>query len=460
MKDVIIIGAGIAGLTAGFELQKSNIDFQILESSDRIGGVIETLKISDCLIETGPNTFSSLSKETLGLVKDLECEDSLIEASPDSKKRYIYINSHLKPVPANPIDFLKTDILSRAGKWTVFEELFIPKEEKEETVEDFFTRRFGREVLKNLIQPYLNGVFAGDVKKLSTSAVFPKLKELENKHKSVLLGFILSKQFKQAEKLTLYSFEEGMEFLPNEIYKKIKTKVTLNAKNIEITRAKDCFIVTFKINNKTINYPANSVLFAIPAYKVLDYNHLFPHHYLTEIFHTEYLPLCVASQIVDKSKLKFDLDGFGFLCTKEPHRKLLGTIWNSSIFSKRAPANKVLMTSYMGGAYHKKVIDQTEDEIKTLFTKELCETLHISDHNSLETLNIKIHTHAIPQYNLGHTEKVNRVIEFMSKGYGLFFCGNYFSGISINDTVKTSKEVTEKIKIFLNTQTKKKEVTV
>ena len=461
MKDVIVIGAGIAGLSAAFELHKNNIDFQILEASNRVGGVIETLKTDDYLIETGPQTFSSLSYETLELVRDLGIEDTLQEASTASLKRYIYCKGQLILAPSNFFNFFKSDILSRDAKWTLFEEFFVKRENGEESVEDFISRRFGREVLKNLVQPYLNGVYAGDVKKLSANAVFPKLKELEAKYKSVFLGLAFSEKFKNPfKKLTLYSFIEGMELLPKEIYERLKNKITLGAREIEITRAKDFFIVTFKINNKTINYTANSILFAVPAYKISDFAYLLPHDYLTDFFHIEYLPVATVIQVIEKLKLRLSLDGFGYLCTKEPHRKLLGSIWNSLIFPNRAPQDKVLITSYIGGAHYRKIVDQTEEEIKNQTTKEVCEVLHVSDPNSLETLHVKVHHHAIPQYNIGHLEKVKRIEELMNKNQGLFFTGNYMHGISINDTIKTSKIAVEKIKKFLNLTLEKQKVLV
>ena len=454
MKDVIIIGGGIAGLSAGFELYKNNIDFQILETSYRVGGNIETLKIGDYLIETGPHTISSVNKETIDLVNYLEIEDSLQIANPVAKKRFVFINGHLMPVPTNPIGFFKSDLLTKDGKWTVLEEFFVKKEEKEETVEDFISRRFGREVLKNLIQPYLSGVFAGDVKKLSANAVFPKLKELEANYKSVLLGLFLSKKFKSSMKnLTLYSFIGGMESFPKEIYEKLRNRITLSARDIEISRAKDFFIVTFKANNKTISYTTNSILFAIPAHKISEYAYLLPNTVL-DSFVIEYMPVAAVNQVVDKSKLKLELEGFGFLCTKEPHRKLLGTIWTSSIFPDRAPSNKVLLTSYIGGAYYKKIVDQTEEEIKNLTSKELSEILQISDHSLIETIHVKVHHQAIPQYNIGHLEKVKQIEGLMNTNYGLFFTGNYLYGISINDTIKTSKMTVEKIKRFLNSVVK------
>src|SRR3990167_2946474 len=456
MKDVIIIGAGIAGLSAGFELYKKKIDFQILETSDRVGGVIETLKIEDFLIENGPHTFSSMSKETLDLIKELGIEDLLTEANPSSKKRYVYLNNQLIPVPSSLFEFFKSEILSREGKKTVFEELFIKKEEKEETVEEFISRRFGREVLKNLIQPFLNGVYAGDVKKLSANAVFPRLKSLENNYKSIILGSIFSSGFKNSfKKLTLYSFKNGMETLPKEIHEQIKSKVTLNAKDIEITRAKDFFVVTFKVNNKPISYTTNSVLLSIPAYKIPEFSYLLPDEYLNNFLQIEYLPVASITQVVDKSKIKKELDGFGYLCAKEPHKKLLGTIWSSVIFPERAPQDKVLLTSYLGGTYHKKVTDQSIEEISNLTTKEVAETLDIKDTNSIRTLNVKIYNNALPQYNIGHIERVSRIENLMDRNYGLFFTGNYLYGISINDTIKTSKSVVQKIIKFLNTTVKK-----
>lgn len=461
MKDVIIIGAGIAGLSAGFELYKNNIDFQILEPSNRAGGVIETRQIGDYLIEGGPNTFSSLSKETLELVKELGIEDLLQEASPKAKKRYIYRNNQLLPIPSGLKEFIKTDVLSKDGKTTLLEELLIKKEEKEETVQDFAERRFGREVLKNFIQPFLNGVYAGDVQKLSANAVFPRLKNLESKYRSVLLGMFLSSDFRKSFKgLSLYSFIYGMETLPDAINNKLKNKITLNANDIEISRAKDFYIVNFKVNNKIINYTTNSILFAVPAYAMSKYAYLLPKNFTSEITQIEYAPIATVVHTIDKSKigaLQGELNGFGYLCTKEPHRKLLGTIWTSSIFPNRAPANKVLLTSYIGGALYKKIADQTEEEITNLTAKEVAETMQISDIGSLETIYIKVHTNAIPQYNLGHPEKIKHIEELMNKNTGLFFTGNYLYGISINDTIKTSKSSVERIKRFLDTTVKKQE---
>ncbi len=458
MKDVIIIGAGIAGLSAGFELYKNNIDFQILETSDKVGGNIETLKIGNYLIESGPHTFSSMSEETLKLIEDLGIEDLLEKANPNTKNRYIYRNG-LMPIPTGLQGFIKTDILSKEGKKILLEELFIKKEEKEETVQEFAERRFGREVLKNFIQPYLNGLFAGDVQKLSASAVFSTLKGLENKYRSILCGMFLSNKFRNSFKgLTLYSFKDGMETLPNAIYNKLKNKIMLGAKDIEISRAKDFYIVNFKVNNKTINYTANSILFAVPAYAMSQYAYLLPKGYASEITQIEYAPIASVSQVIEREKVKvFQTipEGFGFLCTKEPHRKLLGTIWTSSVFPDRAPSDKLLMTSYIGGSHYKKIIDQSKEEIINLTSKEVSEIMQILDVNSIETLYVKVFTNAIPQYNLGHRDKIKKIEELTDKNTGLFFTGNYLYGISINDTIKTSKLTVEKIKGFLEIIVKK-----
>ena len=454
MKDVIIIGAGIAGLSAGFELSKNNMDFQILETSSRVGGNIESLNTAEYLTECGPHTFSSNSKETLELIKELEIEELLIEASKQSKKRYVYKNNQLLPIPHGLKDFFNTDLLSKDAKFTILEEFFIQREEKEESIEGFIGRRFGREVLKNLVQPFLNGLFGGDVQKLSANAVFPKLKELEKNYKSIFWGTILSGNFKKIFKnLTLYSFKHGMETLPLAIYDKIKNKVTLDVKEITISKAKDFYIVTFKSNNKIINYTTNSILFAIPAYSLSNYSYIFPREYLIDLLQFDYCPIAVVNQVVDKSKIKLfpdgNPDGFGFLCTKEPHRKLLGSLFSSTIFPERSPQDKALITSYLGGAHFKKIQDMNEEEIKSLATKETSEIFQVTNQSEIETLNVKLYKNAIPQYNLGHLEKIKRIEGFMNNNSGLFFTGNYLYGISINDTVKTSKKVVDKVMDFV-----------
>ena len=461
MKDVIIIGAGIAGLSAGFELHKNNLEFQILETSHRAGGLIKTQKIDDYLVEAGPHTFTSLNSEILELVQELNIEESLIQANPSSKKRYIYLNNKLISLPKSIIEFFKSDLLTKDAKMILLEEFFIPKFEQEESIEDFFSRRFGREVLKNLVQPFLSGVYAGDVRKLSVDAVFPKFKELETKFNSVALGLLLSQEFKKAfKKLNTYSFIYGMETLTDALYENLKSKTTLNAKDIEITKAKDFFIVNFKVNNKPISYTTSSVLLAMPAYEIANFSHLLPSNYISDFLSIEYVPIATINQSVDKSLVKKELDGFGFLCTKEPHRKLLGTIWTSCIFPDRAPNDKFLLTSYIGGAHYKKIMDCSEEEIKTLAAKEVSEILNISDLAAIETISVQTHNFAIPQYNIGHPGRVKHIEELMDKNCGLFFTGNYLHGISVNDTIKTSKHAVKKIASFLNTVVKKQEVLV
>ncbi|MBI1858419.1 MAG: protoporphyrinogen oxidase [Candidatus Melainabacteria bacterium] len=452
MKDVVIVGGGIAGLSAGFELSKAGIDFHILESTDRCGGLIKSIQNGDYLFESGPYIFSSSSKGVMETIKDLEIEEELLEANPEARKRYVYTDGKLISLPRKLSEFLKTDILSKNGKMTILEEFFIPPMGHDESVEQFFLRKFGREVLKNIIQPFLAGVYAGDVKKLSCQAIFPLLKELESKYKSVLLGLILSGKFKSMfSKTKFYSFEKGMETLPKTLYEKVKSHVTFGTSDIQVNRAKDFFIVNFKVGGKQVNYTTNSVIFALPAYKIKDYPHLFPSRYTMELFDIEYYPMAVVSQAIDKSKINMNLDGYGFLCAQEPRRKLLGTMWTSSIFPNRAPSGKVLLSLYIGGSYHKKVAELSEEEIRSQVAKEVSEIMQISDSNVFEDLCTFVHKKAIPQYYLGHLEKVKRVEDMMDKNFGLFFTGNYLYGISINDTIETTKKVVAKVKSFLST---------
>ncbi len=463
MKDVIIIGAGIAGLSSAHELNKENIDFQILEPANRVGGVIETIEIDGTKIETGPYTFSSYSKELMDIINDLKIQDELKEADHKSKKRFIYLNNKLVQIPTNPSEFFNSEILTKNAKWTLLEELVLPKGDKEESIENFFSRRFGREVLKNIIQPFLNGIYAGDVKKLSANAVFPKLKELEEKYKSVLLGSTFSQIgniFKGRKPLTLYSFKDGMQTLPNSLYESFKNKVTLMARDIEIKRAKDFFIVSFKVNNKAINYTTNSILFAIPAYRMAEYGYVLPSESLPNFLNIEYVPIASVAQVVEKENLKMDLNGFGYLCTKEVQKKLLGTIWTSSIFPDTVEPGKALLSSFIGGAHFKKVSDLGYDDIASLTAREVSEILGISDPDQIKTLFIKIHEKAIPQYNMGHLDLVKKIEKLMDNDSGIFFTGNYLRGISLNDTVKTSMNTVKKIKRFLKNIVKEKEKTV
>src|SRR5438034_3815526 len=187
-RAVVVIGAGISGLVCAYRLKALGIDVALIEKSDRVGGVIQSERSEGFLIERGPNS-SQGTKELVALVEELGITNELVEGDPEAPA-YVYFNKRLHAVPSGPGAFLKTDLLSLAGKLRIFREPFVPvrHSNSEESVASFARRRIGREAAERLVAPFVSGIYAGDAEQLSIQAAFPRLANLETGYGGLFRG--------------------------------------------------------------------------------------------------------------------------------------------------------------------------------------------------------------------------------------------------------------------------------
>ena len=220
---LIIIGAGVTGLSVAYEVQRLCPDAEVvvLEASRRAGGLVGTTSRDGYLVEWGPEAIQGSSKETLDLVKRLGLENRIIEASPNSKARYIVHRGGIIPLPTSLVVALGTPLLGPAAKLRVFLELIVGSGDGEESVMGFGARRFGRGV-GPLLDAMVTGIFAGDPDKLSVDACFPQLRRLETKYGSVIKGVMRSRSM-GALGAPLLTLDDGME----ELVKALASKVDL-----------------------------------------------------------------------------------------------------------------------------------------------------------------------------------------------------------------------------------------
>jgi len=190
MKSVVIIGAGITGLTAAFYLKRAGVPVTVYEAGERAGGVIRSRRQGGFLAESGPNTLLEASPEISGLVRDLDLGLRRIDTNPDAKKRFVVHDSKPVAVPTSVLEFLTTKLFSARAKFAVLREPFVPprRDHGDESVAEFVLRRLNREFLERTIDPLIVGIHAGDAEKLSVRHAFPKLYELEQKYGSLIRG--------------------------------------------------------------------------------------------------------------------------------------------------------------------------------------------------------------------------------------------------------------------------------
>ena len=312
---------------------------------------------------------------------------------------------------------------------------------RDESLEQFVTRRFGPEVLRNLVGPFVSGIYAGDPARLSARAVFPEVVELEEKHGSVLKGILRSARSspKRRPPRLLASFREGLHALPRALAGKLGGgAILLGARVEELTpkprAGRNRFALGLRTGSEKLSLEADAVVLAVPAYHAADLVRPLSAALAVELAGVEYPPLASVCIAFRKGEVPRPLDGFGFLVPRGEGVRSLGCIWSSSLFPGRAPEGSALLTLFLGGATDPEIASLPDDAVTARAQSDLESTLGIAARGRV--LQLERHPRAIPQYTLGHLERLDRVGKELSRFPGLFLAGNYLRGVSIGDCAR------------------------
>ncbi len=452
-KKIIVIGAGISGLTTAYLLFKEGYDVIVLEKKDKVGGSIETVDENGFLFDRGPNSGLETTPLIQQLVKELNLEDQFVYANREGNKRYILKNGHLHALPMSPPAFFKTNLFSGKAKLRLFAEPFIgrSKDGYYQSIAEFVTRRLGKEFLDYAINPFVAGVYAGKPEELSVKSAFPKLYALEEEYGGLIIGTIRSirkrKKSKEVSKQSakMFSFKEGMKVLPEAIADTLGNRISTGVEVTSVRKtAEKKYGVTFKDGQQNLTLLADIVLSTVPAYKAAE---LFGHfdenlsEHLNEIY---YPPVMVLYLVYERSAVGQPLDGFGFLIPEKEEKSFLGAIWSSVIFPNRSDESKAAFTLFIGGSRDAGFVDDVEQNVIDRARREFELIMKISAEPKM--ISKRFWPKAIPQYNLGYVEHENFFDHFEKDNKGILLGGNYRGGISVGDCIKNSELVANKIK--------------
>jgi len=455
-KKIVVVGAGISGLTTAYLLFKDGYDVVILEQKDKVGGSIETVNSEGFLFDRGPNSGLETTPLIQQLIKDLNLADQFVYANREGNKRYILKNEQLHALPMSPPTFLKTNLFSNKAKLRLIAEPFVGKSKDGyyQSIAEFVTRRLGKEFLDYAINPFVAGVYAGRPEELSVKSAFPKLYALEEDYGGIILGSIRSirkrKKSKEVSKQSakMFSFKDGMKVLPEAIAEKLGSRVSTNVEVTSIRRTADGnYGISYKDGNQNLTLLADTVLSTIPAYKAAD---LFGHFdeklikHLNEIY---YPPVLVVYLVYDRSAVGQLLDGFGFLIPEKEEKSFLGAIWSSVIFPNRSDETKAAFTLFIGGSRDAGFVDDVEQMVIDRARREFEIIMNISAEPV--AVSKRFWQKAIPQYNLGYVEHENFFDHFEKDNKGIILGGNYRGGISVGDCIKNAEVVANKIRGLL-----------
>jgi oxygen-dependent protoporphyrinogen oxidase len=456
MKSVAIIGGGITGLTAAFRLQQKNIPVTLYEASNRVGGVIQSVRREGYLAEFGPNTLLETSPKVSALIDDLGLKRRRFYSDPMAKNRYVVRGRRLIKMPESPLGFIATPLFSPAAKLRLLLEPFVRRGDKsgEESVAEFVQRRLGREFLDHAIDALVGGVYAGDPQKLSVRQAFPKLDALEQEYGSLIKGQIFgARQRKRSGEMAKphakkFSFDEGLQVLPETLCAELRGNVRLRSPVAALVQSDKSWNVRWRADSNDMQTLHSAVVYAGTAFGLSKIEIQARQPVNVSSFADIYYPP-VASVVLGfrREDVAHPLDGFGMLIPRVEGFRILGSIFSSSLFPNRAPAGHVTLTSYIGGARSPDLARKSPEELFEVTLEDLRALLGIRGEPTFK--HHVLFPHAIPQYNLGYERFRALMTEIETGTPGLFLAGHYRDGISVSDCIVSGENVVGRIENYL-----------
>jgi len=443
----LVVGGGISGLVCAYTLRKARIAAQLVEACPRPGGVISSVARDGFLLERGPQSFSG-TIQIHHLCADLGISEQVLHAPPGAP-RYVLIDGELRPVPLSPPAFFMSSLIDGSTKWALFRDVLgksIPPN-ADESVAAFVRRKFSPQLLDRLVGPFVSGIYAGDPERLSVRSAFPQLYEAEKTAGSIIRGMIRLAKSKKGprERPTLQSFREGSETLVRALANKLGTALLTQTSVTGISCQKDgSFDVRLESHGGGESVSTRSLILATPTDVTGKLLSRLDSSFETLLSSIDYAPVAVVSLGYRKKDIGHSLDGFGFLVPRSARLRVLGSVWNSSLFPGRAPAGNALLTSFVGGATDSAAATLEPQELASLVHREISPLLLIESAPIFS--DVTLWPRALPQYNLGHADRLAAVAKACSRFPGLLLTGNYLRGPAVGSCVDQALAVAEQVR--------------
>lgn len=470
-KHVAIVGGGIAGLATAYALQSRAAEdglpltCTLIEAGREWGGKIATHRVGGFVIEAGPDSFLSQKPWALDLCRRLGLSDQLIDTKASQEKAFVFSRGRLRPLPDGLVvvvptrlgPFLRSGVLSFPGMMRMAMDLVIPRRrgtDQDESLASFFRRRLGREAFERLVEPLMAGIYAGDAAQISVRATFPRFLEMEQQHGSLIRGILAGRRVGKSgsrdgamARTTFVTLRGGLSTLTGALVAQLEkagVKLMAGQRVIELrlrSDQPDGMYALFLESGEVVS--ADAVVLATPAYVSASCIRSLDPGAADLLDAIPYASTATVSLAYDTEDLGALVKGFGFVVPRVERRDVLAATWTSLKWDHRAPPGQMLVRCYVGGigreallaADDKTLIGRVRDELRAM-AGITCEPVYAE---------VNRWDRAIPQYTLGHIERLAEIQRLLQSYPGLYLTGAGYRGIGIPDCIRDGTETAEQV---------------
>lgn len=474
LKKVAVIGGGISGLSAALWLTKPTAfagdrpqpSVTLFERSTRLGGVIETLRDGDCLVEKGADNFATLLPHALELTETFGDVNDLIAPVENDRRAFVVSGGQLQPIPVGfslmqptrlwPV--LTTPTLSWSGRLRVLGEYFVKAKpsadsSQDESLESFAVRRLGREAFERLVEPIVGGIFTADPATLSMRATLPQFLQMEAKHGGLIRGHLASKRkdaVSAARKASGARYDQfrapqaGMQSWIDRLAAALpEDSLQLNSRVQSIEKVGPLWQVAYRVGDGVSQRAEfDGLIIATPAKPTSQLLEEIDAELAKHLAAIQYASSAVVAMIVNKADVGGRIDGFGAIVPSREKRQALAISFTSNKYPGRVPDGKILVRIFFGGALKFDVLDKNDGQLRELALQELRDLLAYRGPEP-EFSEVLRWPEAMPQYKVGHVDRVQEIRARLELHRGLQLCGAAYQGVGIPQCIRSGKEAAE-----------------
>ena len=457
-RRIVIVGGGITGLAAAYRLQQLTPGARVtlLESDARLGGKIVTEHVDGFVVEGGPDSFLASKPRGLGLSRELGLEPRLTDVSSSVRRAYVMRAQKLYELPDGLTGLIPTrlgpiarsGLLSPLAKARLALDFYLPPRQgqADESLAAFTRRRLGREVYERLVEPLMSGIYAGDGDQLSLAATFPQLRQAEREHGSLIRGVLANKARNARRRSGFLTPVSGLAELVQALQAGLRqVEIRLGARVSNVMPVDGSYLVHLADGELLA---ADAVILATPAFVSAGLVAGFDMGMAAALGAIPHVSTATVSVAYPLAQIPRPLDAHGYLIPRVEGRTLLACTFTSVKFQHRAPEGFALIRAFVGRAGQEDVLDGSDEDLLALVRAELRQTLGIT---ALPLFSRVFRwPKGMPQYTLGHLERLAQIEERLPAHPGLSLAGNAYRGVGIPDCIASGEAAAEQVITFLN----------